>query len=64
MNSFQRAFLESALVCLYTVFFDHLNEMVLQQLPADSLSAWPREAACIESTVAAGCELCAFKGLQ
>ena len=40
---------------------DYLNEMALQQLPADSLSAWPREAACIESTVAAGCELCAFK---
>ena len=31
---------------------DHLNEMAPQQLPADSLSAWPREAACIISTVA------------
>ena len=30
--------------------FDHFNEMALQQLPPDSLSAWQREVECMEST--------------
>ena len=32
---------------------DHLNEMAPRHLTSDSLCAWPIEAACIESTVAA-----------
>ena len=38
---------------MHRIFIDHLNEMAGQQLRADSLGAWPREDACIDSTLAA-----------
>ena len=46
----QRVFLECAVPqnsC------DHLKALALEQLPADSLSAWPTEVVSTESTVAA-----------
>ena len=45
----QRVFQESAAgLPVRRNFGDHLNAMALRQLPADSLSPWPREVAWVQ----------------